>query len=303
MQVYAHLVSCRRVQNPPACDLTTRLVSAAAAAAGARAAPARLPQALEAPALQELVLLLLAAFFEDLAAGLQLRAHPLAPRGQLGPPGAPEGLVPPASPPAPPLTSTVPAAAAAGAGCSRRSSVARSSLFRLNFSTSLASRLRFLRITTDASAFSETRWMLLRSREFWWAAVSWEPSSSRRHWGTRPNTPSESRRRNKHLTCGVLGRGQLQGSPQEEVQVVDEGHLVRTHQAVGHAAAARTRHAAWRVDRRNSLALDGKLKLTTLSSRGMSIPRAATSVTISTMALRCTNLPMLIFLAVWSRAL
>lgn len=54
---------------------------------------------------------------------------------------------------------------------------------------------------------------------------------------------------------------------------------------------------------RNSFALAGKLKLMTLSSMGMSRPRAATSVTSSTGHLPWANLAMLILRAVWSSEL
>ena len=59
-----------------------------------------LPAPLEAPALQELLLLLLPARLQDLIAALQLRADPLAPR--LGPPRAP-GRTPTSTPSATPL--------------------------------------------------------------------------------------------------------------------------------------------------------------------------------------------------------
>lgn len=50
----------------------------------------------------------------------------------------------------------------------------------------------------------------------------------------------------------------------------------------------------------NSLGVAGKSQLMTLSRSGMSIPRAATSVTISTSDLSALNFAILIFRALWS---
>lgn len=46
-------------------------------------------------------------------------------------------------------------------------------------------------------AFSETRCRFCKSREFSWAVIRCDPSSSRILWGTRPNTPSESGEKQK----------------------------------------------------------------------------------------------------------